>query len=92
MRDAHIAEQMGIKRAYFSQVVNGLPVTDATIDRMCSAFGFKFPPAEQVAEYQTPKGMVLVSAEMWEELVLQVKTSNRLIGALLDREEKRAAP
>jgi plasmid maintenance system antidote protein VapI len=41
LKDAHIAEQMGIKRAYFSQIVNGLAVSDQVVDRMCSAFGFK---------------------------------------------------
>ena len=37
MKDAHIAEQMGVKRAYFSQLVNGLNVSDQVVDRMCSA-------------------------------------------------------
>lgn len=38
LKDADIARQMGLQRAYFSQVVGGANVGDGFIDRMCSAF------------------------------------------------------
>lgn len=50
LRDVQIAEQMGMKRAYFSQVVNGMVPSDKFLDRMCAAFGFSFPEPASVPE------------------------------------------
>lgn len=90
LKDAHIAEQMGIKRAYFSQVVNGLNVSDTVIDRMCSSFSMTFPAVEQVADHQTPEGMTMVNKELFDQLVLQAQVNTKLLNAVLDKLEKYA--
>jgi hypothetical protein len=45
--------------------------------------------SEQVAEHQTPEGMVMVPKEQWDELLLQGKTNARMLNAVLDLIEKR---
>lgn len=92
LKDAHIAEQMGIKRAYFSQVANGMAVSDQVVDRMCSAFGFRFIQGEQVAAEQTLKdGMMAVPKEMWDEMLLNMRTNTRLLNSALNMLEKLSA-
>lgn len=86
LKDAHIAEQMGIKRAYFSQLVNGLNVSDTVIDRMCASFSLTFPTVEQVANNQTaPPGYVLIKEEVLTDLASQVKLLTRAVNASLDQ-------
>lgn len=87
LKDAAIAEQMGLKRAYFSQVVNGANVGDGFVDRMCQAFGFSYPTPNPVA-LKANAGMVNVDAKQFGELVDQVKLQTRLLNAVLDRLEK----
>lgn len=83
MKDAHIAEQIGVKRAYFSQVVNGMNVSDQLVDRMCASLGVTFISTEQVAERQTsePDPALL---EAIKEVVQQGKRNNNVMDLLVE--------
>lgn len=83
MKDAHIAEQIGVKRAYFSQVVNGMNVSDQLVDRMCASLGVKFIGTEQVAEGQTP-AMDPALVDAIKEVVAQGKRSNNIMDLLVE--------
>lgn len=83
LKDVQIAEQMGIKRAYFSQIVNGLTVSDQVVDRMTSAFGFKFLPVEQGAERQTPEIGPTGLAEAVKGMAEQARRNNDIIDLLV---------
>jgi len=85
MKDTHIAEQMGIKRPYFSEVANGATIGDAFIDKMCSAFGMRFPDTEQVKILPNNPGTVTVDKQLFSDLLEQVKTQTRLLNAVLDK-------
>lgn len=87
LRDAHIAEQMGYKPAYFSQVVNGATIGDGFIDKLCTAFGFRFNPSNEVAQSTNPD-TITVPRELWDELLQQGKTNARLLNAVLDQLDK----
>ena len=85
MKDAHIAEQIGVKRAYFSQVVNGMNVSDQLIDRMCASLGVKFIPVEQVAEPQTPEPAIDPAiVEAIRDVVQQGKRNNNIMDLLVE--------
>lgn len=98
LKDADIARQMGLQRAYFSQVVGGANVGDGFIDRMCSAFGLRFTPADASSEHETAGSAPPQAAEpqveyvtipkaLLDDLLGQVRMNTRLLNLALDRIE-----
>lgn len=92
LKDADIATQMGFKPPYFSQIVGGLNIGDRFIDKMCSAFGLRFPPDPDLSKGQ------IGNAQLQEEVRLLKDSVNRLLSlhttlmeAVLKREQERQA-
>ncbi len=78
LNDTQIAEQSGVKRSYFSSLVGGAPIGDGMIDRMCSAFGFKFPDPPDVSQSQTGPELERIQRALDEQSTL-LQTLTKLI-------------
>lgn len=90
MTDAAIARQMGYKPPYVSQVFNGDSVGDVFIDKMCSAFGFRFLQAAEIA--QRPNAADGVPPELLRELIAQGKRNNNIMDLLFEGLTKWSRP
>ena len=88
LTDGKIADQMGYKPAYFSQIANGASIGDGFIDKMCSAFGFRFMEQAQVQQSANVQGTTTVNAEQFKELLDQVRMQTHLLNALVSKLDK----
>lgn len=82
---------MGYKPAYFSQTANGATIGDGFIDKMCSAFGFRFTISDGDKRSTKPEpdesraAILERIAKAQEEQGVLLQTLTKLILAKLDK-------
>lgn len=80
LKDAQIAQKMGYKPAYISQVVTKKsPAGDALIDKMCSTFSFRFLPTSELSNNETTANHESELVKIIERLMADLREATQAL-------------